>query len=352
MSRVLREWVLPSARDANPKVKLSLALPARYEEARAWGYDISAQMQVVHRFIVERPSREVGPPDGSASLSPASRYAFFRWLDEVAGRKASAALMSEDLSDGHLTGAIEEMALAGASEVILSYRPDSFAAFDALNTLRTNVEYLAEAGGKTPQRGVAVYRPVSGGVAGMPDQTEALRFLGLPLRPTPRFPSSSKAAFYTDAALADGDLARKLDAFLQSGGVAYASASVLDSLPPPGRWEERSAQWGVWQRTLDLAKMREMMDDASLIEDLKRMRRVLLAPLGVSLDSPPGVTLSLFGFTDAVLHNYNDVPAPVSLSFPGKPLRIAASSDDALEAGASSGEAMVLPPHSWIHLRV
>jgi hypothetical protein len=371
MNRTLREHVIAPAREVNPDAKISLVLPARYEEARAYGYDVGAQMQVVHRFIVERPLNRNDPGQvGERTVSAlTSRYAFCLWLRELAGRKAGGAFISnstlsfseEEEKESarpatpireQVVEAAEEMALAGASEMILDCRPDSSVEFDFLKEFQPDVERLAEVGRKTPLRGVAVYRPASGGVVGVPDETETLRLLGLPLRPTPRFPSSSKTAFFTDAALSVGDLPQKLDAFLQSGGFAYVTASVLRQLKTNERWTEAAEELGVWPYSLNPAEVQEAESGPVFVEDLERMRQRLLAPLGVGLDAPPGVTLSLFGFSDAVIQNYNSVPASVSIIFPGKSLRIAASSEGSFEDHSPLEEEIVLPPHSWIHLRV
>jgi hypothetical protein len=98
--------------------------------------------------------------------------------------------------------------------------------------------------------------------------------------------------------------------------------------------------------------MGENSDADPFVKDLTEMRRILLAPLGIRWDAPVGVALALFGFSDAVVQNYNDSPAPIRLEFPGKPLRIAAASDPSLEIGTVWDGERVVAPHAWVHLRV
>lgn len=343
----VREAILQPVREASPQTKVSLLLaPDAFTSPEINTPSLS---QLFDRVLV-------GPGSGErvngCEFTPDEGQFWVRWLQEIVGRKAAgAALDGEPSGTPHALSSLVDQAvaltLAGSSELILGdygnlaspeYAP-------VLQPLRDQIPWLNElnkVSRKTPLRGIAAYLPPSSPGGEDSGFFAAMQRQGVPLRPTPRFPSSSRAACFTLHALADRELKEKLVGFLQEG-VACITPGLRDALGSEGfeaRESENLIAWPVPPHGVL----------ATAAEESQRVRERLFSSLGLSYSGPPGVMLHLFGYRDLVLHNTADSPAPVRIEIPGKPLRVVAASDSALESGQEVAEGFTLGAHQWVHL--
>ncbi len=315
-----QEWIA-AARAARPDARISLILPANGDAPEAAGIPLLSLAPLFDGLLMG---------DSEAAPSPV----WFRWLAEIVGRKARGALLP--LTDP-LNAALS-MTLAGAAELVvpadLAASPDA----EPLSRLAERMEslqHLAQLARVTPRRGAALYLPAQSGFWSEAFSLDALEATGLPLRPTPRFPSSSNVALFTRYAAADRDLLPKLQALRESGATLAVTRALLETLAERGTPLPRDGLL-FWP------------DDS---RDIAAARDLLLRPLGLNYDGPVGVTLSLFGFRDLVLNQTGDRPGPIHVELPGKRLMVAASSDAALEPGAAFPPGSRLAAGAWVHLR-
>ena len=372
MLRVAQERVLGPALEENPEIRIGVALPADYETASAEGYPLVSFSQRFHRIFVQAaPVPGAADPAESRIQDLFPSGFFLRWIAETAGRKAGGAMLSlpdSPASDPsapspdqepryeHEMEAVVEMTLSGATELALPLPPGrpfpvSQLRLESVRDRLPELEGLAKAAKKTPVRGVAAYLPYHAHPGEDRYLFDRLRRLGLPLRPTPRFPSSSRSAFFTLHALEDRDLGAKLATFFAEGGAAYVSCALAEALTERGEGSALEGNVGVWPPQGGFAETDGPTGvQAALSGALDAMRQSLLAPLGVEFSAPPGVALSLFGYRDAVIQNFMDDPVVLLLTLEGKALHIASTSDEAMEVAAPLPEGRFsLGPHRWVH---
>lgn len=330
-AEVFRECVSAPARQANAEV--TLRIPSGEE---APSLNLPALLPSVQGVLIGQD--EEAPPE----LSRAFPYFTQRWLSAAAGKKARGGELT---LEGTARQAVE-WALAGASEIVLppysSWIRRESLILEQLKTEIAPLPYLAGIARKTPLRGVAAYAPIT-----RSDRRETQPFgdaltAGLPLRPTPRFPASSRSALFTEHALADRELTSQLTEFIAQGGIAGVTAPLYGGLPQELRTAVR--QSGViWPDETD-----GKQDTVAL----QAARDRLMEPLGIRWNRPVhGVALHLFGFNDLVLHNLTDYSQEIDLEAAGKLLRIAATSDSELKDSPEPLDGPIrLGPNRWAHL--
>jgi hypothetical protein len=174
---------------------------------------------------------------------------------------------------------------------------------------RAVTEPAVRAPASTPQAaptGVPAYVPSPTGPE--LDVVNAARQLGIPLVNTSRFPSGSPVAFFCAASLTDRQLSQRLRSFVAGGRRALVTSRLAGRLGRlPSEFAERifvlPSQNGA--RTV-LALPQVQVD---------RLRNFTLFPLGLRMEAPPRVALSLIGREALVLENGNSFAAGVKLTF-------------------------------------
>jgi hypothetical protein len=153
---------------------------------------------------------------------------------------------------------------------------------------------------------VPVYLPAgSCGEAGL---INAVQMIGVPTAPTAGFPSSSPVAFFDTAALADHQFPQRLRHFVAAGGRALVTSRLAAHL---GNLTSEFAE-----RIFILPSSRGPSGVLALPQvQIERLRNFALFPLGLRMEAPPRVSLTLVGRNSLVVENHNPYAAGIKLTF-------------------------------------
>jgi hypothetical protein len=225
--------VLGAARSVNPKVKIILKFPQRYDNFHNRGYVVDTESALYDRIWVGTELRD--PSSNQWGHTQQYRGFFlYRWLADVAGAKEGGGWFDPYGTDPtfYLDQAYVTV-LAGAPEVMLfhygelnsdKYRPQA----DALAGHRRQLDTLANL--VSDWDGIAAYKPANSDSGDEPYIFDQIGMLGIPLLPTANFPANARAALFTTHALHDTDFVAELDKFLEGGGTAFVSESLAHRL--------------------------------------------------------------------------------------------------------------------------
>jgi hypothetical protein len=140
------------------------------------------------------------------------------------------------------------------------------------------------------------------------DVINAARQLGIPLVNTSRFPASSPVAFFSTASLADRRFSGRLRLFVAGGGRALLTSRLAGRLGRlPSEYAERIFVLPSRDGARTVLALPQVQVD--------RLRNFTLFPLGLRMEAPPRVSLSLIGRQALVLENGNSFAAGVKLTF-------------------------------------
>jgi hypothetical protein len=137
---------------------------------------------------------------------------------------------------------------------------------------------------------------------------EATRWLGIPVVRTARFPTASPVAFFCACALGDRQFPARLRSFVSGGGRALLTsrlASHLGRLP-----SERADHIFVLPSGQGPAGVLALPQ-----AQVDQLRNFALHPLGLRMEAPPRVALTLLGQESLVVENRNPYAAGVKLTF-------------------------------------
>jgi hypothetical protein len=185
--------------------------------------------------------------------------------------------------------------------------------------------------------GVPAYVPA--GATQESDVLDAARQLGIPLVRTSRFPTGSPVAFFSTASLTDQQFSQRLRSYVKGGGRALLTSRLAGR---QGRLPSEFAQRIFVLPSRDGARTVLALPQVQV----DRLRNFALFPLGLRMEAPPRVSLSLIGREALVLENGNSFAAGVKLTFlTGKWPKIQALSSDETEIPlAGSTVALQAPP--------
>jgi hypothetical protein len=157
-------------------------------------------------------------------------------------------------------------------------------------------------------RGVAAYAPSAGRSRAEVGIPEAVALLSVPLIKTDRFPADAPAALFTTQALGDGHLYSRLRRYLAAGHRALLTSRLAAKL---GRLPSRYAD-----RVFVLNTERGPAGVLALAQTtVDHMRAFILFPLGLRVQAPPRVALSLFGRQAIQVKNGNNFAAGIRVTF-------------------------------------
>ena len=308
MREVSARDLLAPARAANPHVKIIIKYPQWYEQFHERGYDVDRQTEMFDRIWVGTEARDMDHArwGGCATYRP---FWLMRWLGQIGGEKCGGGWYDPygTHEDTYLEQARQTI-LGGARESLLfcygsllrDTGPANVAALRA--ELPALLDLAAWVKGEAP-RGLVSYRPMNAAHGGDEYVFDWLGMIGLPIIPTHQFPAGAKAAFFSAHAAHDQGFSAKLREFLAGGGravvtpraPALASQSGVEVLPLPAA-------------PRDLVSLRA--------EEITALRKAALAPVGLALEGPPGVSLYLLGDRKLALENFNEEPVEMRLTIP------------------------------------
>ena len=228
---VARRCLLEPAREENPKVRVIIKYPQWYDRFHCFGYD-------VRRHPAQFDQVWAGTETRDPEVEYVHQYQAFnnyRWLAEVAGEKMAGAWFDQlNTSPEVYVEQAYQSVLAGAPEIILfSYDERQFGpANPQLRLLRQHLPRLyrlAELVRGRRRLGIPAYKPPDSEGGDEAYLYDYLGMFGLPVLPTPHFPTGPAAIFPRQAA-ADPALAAGLRSFLEGGGMALLTAGALEAL--------------------------------------------------------------------------------------------------------------------------
>lgn len=173
------------------------------------------------------------------------------------------------------------------------------------------------------------------------DVVEATRLIGIPVVRTSQFPAVSPVAFFCTAAMADRQFPGRLRAYVGAGSRALVTSRLADRL---GRLPSQFAG-----RIFILPSGHGRVTVLSLPQaQVDRLRNFALYPLGLRVQAPPRVALTLEGREALVLENQNPYAAGVRITFlTGKwPAVAGLSNRDARLPLVGSSVSLQAPPKS------
>jgi hypothetical protein len=137
---------------------------------------------------------------------------------------------------------------------------------------------------------------------------EATRWLGIPVVRTARFPTASPIAFFCAGALADRQFPARLRSFVAGGGRALLTSRLAARL---GRLPSEHAD-----RIFVLPSGQGVPGVLALPQaQVDQLRNFALRPLGLRMEAPPRVALTLIGRDGLLVENRNSYAAGVKLTF-------------------------------------
>ena len=133
-----------------------------------------------------------------------------------------------------------------------------------------------------------------------------LGMLGLPLVPGHEFAANYGSVIYTTHALKEPGLSGKLSGILASGKQVMITEELAKRLTDQEIRKNKNLM--VLKVDQDPKKLLKLTQ-----EELKPVRDILMAPMGMKFDAPNKVSIYLMGENTLILENFNDNPVDVTL---------------------------------------
>ncbi|MBQ6661416.1 MAG: hypothetical protein IJM57_08370 [Lachnospiraceae bacterium] len=225
MREVSEDLVVKPAKAVNPKVKMVIKYPNWRESYHFAGYVPEVQRDIFDATYTGTETRS--PQYTDQHLPEYLSYSLVRYMENAwPGRNGGGwfdtyACWSVDryLEQAYLT------AFAQAKELMHFQWSDLIEnpLLAPMGLQLTKIDELMEGIGRPC--GVPVYVPF----ASSGENHLEMRFgmLGLPIEPTPFFPSEVKSMLLTESALADGNIIDKLEAYVREGGSAVITSGFF-----------------------------------------------------------------------------------------------------------------------------
>lgn len=137
---------------------------------------------------------------------------------------------------------------------------------------------------------------------------EAARLIGIPVVRAPQFPAGSPVAFFCASALSDRQFSQCLRGYVASGHRALITSRLARHL---GRLPSEFAG-----RIFILPSERGPAAVLALPQaQVDQLRNFALFPLGLRMEAPPRVSLTLMGRQALLVENHNPYAAGIKLTF-------------------------------------
>jgi len=317
MLRMSRERILNPARAVNPGVKIIIKYPQWYDNFHNRGYEVSRETADYDRIWVGTETRDYDDKRWGGKVQYEGYY-IMRWLGEIGGAKTGGGWFDPlgTTEDTYLEQA-RQTVLADAREMLLFCYGALLRDTGPANIERLRVEIpglfkLAELVRGKPIRGIIAPKPPNSDALDEQYVFDFTGMLGLPLVPTAEINVDAEAAFFSVHALKDPGFPAKLKKMMAVEKPILITDGLYKQLNDPGLKGENLMILKVNGKPRDLLKMTR--------EELRPIRRKLLAPFGISFDSPNKVALYIIGSDCLVVENFNDEPVDVSVEF-SKPVK-------------------------------
>jgi len=316
MCDVAKRDVLGAARRVNPKVKIILKYPQWYDNFHNRGYEVVRETKLFDLIWVGTETRD---PDSVRWGRKAQYEAYFimRWLSRIGGPKTGGGWFDPyGTSPPTYVEQARQTVLAGAREMLLfcygSLRQKEHARnVPHLRRELPQLFVLRKWIGEGGVRGIpAVKPPNSQPAPGESYLFDWIGMLGLPLDPRPDLPDRAGALLVTSHLRSKSNWRRAVRSYLERGAPVLASKAVLKEVQALSR-APGAAKGAVVPLTWK-GDVRSIMDIPQ--QELDRMRKVLLKPLGLAFRAPGRVGLYLPAPDVVAIENFRDEPAEFELA--------------------------------------
>ena len=225
MREVSENLIVKPMKAVNPNVKVIIKYPNWRESYHFTGYVPEVQRDVFDATYTGTETRSVAYTD--QHLPEYLSYSLMRYFENAWPERNGGGWfdtyqcwsIDRYLEQAYLT------AFAGAKELMHFMWADlidnPFVA--ALGLQLTKIDQMMEGVGSPV--GVATYVPFAS--SGENHLEMRLGMLGIPMEPTPFFPEDAKSIFLTESALADKDVVKKLQNYVEQGGDAVITTGFL-----------------------------------------------------------------------------------------------------------------------------
>ena len=238
MEEVSKNLIIEPARRVNPNVRITIKYPDWRESYHETGYCPERQRNLFHSIYTGTETRNTAHTD--QHLPRYLSYSLMRYMENVApGRNGGGWFDTYScwpidcyLEQAYLT------AFSRPKEITLFQWGDLYEnkLIAPLGVQLAKIDRILDAAGSPT--GVPVYLPFDS--CGENHLEDHLGMQGIALEPVPEFPASSPALFLTRAALEDGQIAQKLEAYLLGGGTAVVTTGFIAGLPSQD-WQRLSS---------------------------------------------------------------------------------------------------------------
>jgi hypothetical protein len=230
LTRVAEESLVGPARAANPDIHMIIKYPQWYDLFHVFGYDVVAKPPLFDEVYIGTETRGART-QRYGFVQPYEGFVNFRWLSALAGEKTGGAWFDHgDTGDHDFVEQAYQSVVAGAKELVLFHfgalmegHPDHPRLVDAFPTL---VE-LAKAVAADPVHGAVGYKPPHSDAGHDLYLMDFIGMLGVPLIPSPTFPSDAAVVFLPTQAATDRDIQSKVMAWVGEGRTLIMTAGFL-----------------------------------------------------------------------------------------------------------------------------
>jgi hypothetical protein len=314
MLRLARDRVLDAAHRVNPNARVIIKFPQWYEIYHHRGYDVATEPEIFDLVWAGTETRDYEHEEDLPHVAQYQGYFVMRWIGGIGGAKCGGGWFDTYATSPptYLEQATQTI-LGGAREALLfSYRAfngrsergtEDVAALTAELPAMFRLAELVN--GRAP-RGIVAPKPPNSHCGPDAYVFDWAGMLGLPLVPATEIPLDAPAVLLAAHILDDPTHAEKLDILIANG------ARVLMTTALAGQLDARIRE-STGVQVLDIGRSPTQLR-ALTREQLREVRRPLLAHLGLEVDAPPMV--ALYPFDDDVLavDNFNDEEVKVTLS--------------------------------------
>lgn len=231
LKEVSETIILKTARQINPQVKVIIKYPNWYEDYQTTGYNLEAQPPLFDQIYTGTETRD--PRHTQQTLQRYLSYFLMRYLENVKPGNNGGGWFDTFDCGYNLNSYAEQGYLtlfAKAKEVTLfclgSLFMDSIFIPIAGYVMEQTDRFLKDLG---QPMGIACYKPYHS--SGENYLHGYLGMLGLPLEPTPNFPSAANLLLLTESAAHDRQIIQKIKEQLLNGNTVVITSGLLKALP-------------------------------------------------------------------------------------------------------------------------
>ena len=236
----ISELLVSEAKKINPDIKMVIKYPNWYAYYQATGYNLATEPGVFDGIYTGTETRD--RTYTHQNLQPYLSYGIMRYLENTAPDKNGGGWV-DPLACGTLNRYAQQLALtlfSGAKEITLfnwaslfKELPDgnivSIYGTTAANTFKIFDSFAESMGSPV---GLKFYRPLNS--AGDSYLASYLGMLGIPVEPTPEFPTGSESVFIPQSASFDPMIMTKIKQLLNDGGTVIISNGFLETMKGKG----------------------------------------------------------------------------------------------------------------------